>query len=119
MKKLDLLQRNDGFLIQLLSIHYPFTAAQIDTYWNVLTLGTAHYSVFLPDTDGIYPSEFGLCFNQNIRWTDEQRSRWQIGFDNPFIGWVEGAGSPCEYDERESRSSIIPLSFIDELNARN
>lgn len=118
MNTIDILQKKDKFLSKLLSIHYPFTAAQIDKYWNVLVLGSAHYSVFLRDTDQTFSPELGLCFNNNIRWTDELRSRWVIGFDIPFFG-VEGAGIPCEYDEMESRSHIIPLSLIRELDARN
>ena len=103
-----------------LSIHYPFNYNFLVNNWSYLKSGTAHYSVFLSDTDTIYTSEFGLVYNKNIRWNSKLRAKFEYGFDNPFIGYVEGTGdAPVEFDEKDYLDNIIPLDKIKEIELRN
>lgn len=100
------------FFVTYLSVHYPFTVDEIQRYWDVLSPGTAYYPVYLPDTGSNYISSLGLCFNQNIRWTDKLRSRWQMGFSDPFNGYLFGIGTkPVEYDDGEKFRSLLPLNL--------
>jgi hypothetical protein len=118
MKKQDkspfhkLFEKDRDFFIQYLSVYFPFSEEEILEFWDVLHHGTAHYSVFLVNTSSVYSSTLGLCFNQNIRWTHELRSKWKIGFDNPFEGYFIGLGySPIPYDDIEGQREIIPLDI--------
>src|SRR5687768_16488703 len=100
------------FFVTYLSVHFPFTAAEIERYWDVLSPGTAYYPVYLPDTESIYTSSLGLCFNQNIRWTDEIRSLWQMGFSDPVNGYLVSIDTkPVEYDDGEKFRSQLPLNL--------
>lgn len=100
------------FLATLVSVHYPFTESEIELYWDVLIPGTAHYPAYIPTIEWTYQSELGLCFNQNIRWTDKLKDRWQIGFDDPYEGYLVGLGStPVQYNDTETLKAQLPLSI--------
>ena len=117
---LQLFLNNIDFAKQYISIHYPFTYDFLINNWSFIETGTAHYCVFLSDTDWVYPSKFGLCYNKNIRWNSKLRARFEYGFDNPYLGYVEGTGmEPVEYCEREYLDTIIPLSKEKEIECRD
>jgi hypothetical protein len=76
--------------------------------------------VFLSDTDTVYTLKFGLVYNRNIRWNSKLRAKFEYGFDNPFIGYVEGTGNePVEFDEKDYLDTIIPLDKTKEIELRN
>ena len=103
-----------------LSTHYPFQYNYLIDNWSFLQSGTAHYSVFISDTDTIYTSQFGLVYNKNIKWNSKLRAKFEYGFDNPFIGYVEGTGKePVEFDEKDYLDIIIPLNKTKEIELRN
>jgi ATP-dependent DNA helicase PIF1 len=117
---LDILNLDTDFTIKLISLYYPLSAKDIDEYWDILQQGEAHYSVFLSDTDTVYIPKLGLCFNKNLDWTDVLKSKWQVGFDNPFIGYTEGTGSlPVEFDEKNELRKVLPLDIIKEIDILN
>lgn len=117
---LNLFLENIDFAKQYISMHYPFNYHYVITNWSYLETGDAHYCVFLSDTDWIYPSKFGLTYNKNIRWNSKLKARFEYGFDNHFIGYVEGTGKgPVEFDEKDYLDTIIPLDKKQEIESRN
>ena len=61
-----------------------------------------------------------MCFNKNIEWTEELKLKWDVGFDNPFIGYTEGMGSfPVEFDEKDQLNSLLPLNIFTEAEEFN
>jgi hypothetical protein len=107
---LNFFLNNIEFAKQYISMHYPFDYSFLIENWSFLEQGTAHYCVYLIDTETIYPSIFGLAFNKNIRWNSKLRARFEYGFDNHFIGYVEGTGiGPVEFEERDYLDNMIPL----------
>lgn len=108
----ELMIKDLDFFIQYLSVHFPFTEAEVLEYWDVLIHGDAFYSVFLQDTQWCYSPKLGVCFNQNIRWTDNLRAKWQVGFDDPYNGYFIGVGkTPIQYDDIEDLRKLLPLSI--------
>lgn len=67
---MDIFLSDAKFSKSYLSLHYPFTEQQIYDLGEYLHWGSAHYSVYLNDTDSIYSPAYGLCYNPNIQWTD-------------------------------------------------
>lgn len=119
-KFLQFFQSHREFALKYISLFYPFTHSEIVENWDAIVKGDAHYSAYLADMVQIISPDFGLCFNQNIRWNSKLRSRWEYGFINHFEGLVDGTGKgPVEIDEREYLDAIIPLSVICELEVRN
>lgn len=117
---LKLFLRHLEFAKQYISIHYPFRYDYLIDNWSFLEPGRAHYCVFFSDTDMIYPSKFGLVYNENIRWNSKLRAKFEYGFDNPFIGHVEGTGNePVEFGEKDYLDTIIPLDTKKEIESRN
>lgn len=113
---IKLIESDSDFLIKLLSIHYPFSAEQIESYWDLIFKGDAHYSVYISDTGSVHRPKIGLCFNPNIQWTDKLKYKWEWGFDNHFNGYIEGAGrGPVEFSEYDNLIDLIPLSILAEL----
>ena len=110
----DILLGDAPFLIQLLSLYYPFSEDEVAHYWDILEKGTAHYTVYLADTESYYSPVLGLCFNSHITWNENLRSKWECGFNNPFRGYVIGCGPPCEYGDAEKLNSMLPLSLDEE-----
>lgn len=117
---LNILNSDNELTIKLISCYYPFSPREIEEYWDVLDKGDAHYSVYLDDTQSIYESGLGLCFNKNINWTEDLRSKWYLGFNNPFVGHIIGIGSyPVEYDEKDVLKRLLPLDILKEAEAFN
>lgn len=117
---LDILNLDMDLTIKLISLYYPLSKEEIEDYWDVLKKGDAHYSVFLSDTDSVYSPQLGLCFNKNIEWNDELKSKWKVGFDNPFVGYIEGTGSaPVEFNENNELAKILPLDILKEIDNLN
>lgn len=117
---LEYFKSNLDLINQYLSIWYPFSYLDILHNWEFLEKGDAHYSVVLWDTDTIYVPKLGLSFNQNVRWNSKLRSKWDYGFDNMFVGYVEGTGGEnVEFDEKDFLDIIIPLDITKELEIRN
>ena len=108
---LDILLGDAPFLIQLLSLYYPFSEDEVAHYWDILEKGTAHYTDYIVDTESYYSPVLGLCFNSHITWNENLRSKWECGFKNPFRGYVIGCGPPCEYGDVEKLNSMLPLSL--------
>ncbi|MGV8137809.1 MAG: ATP-dependent RecD-like DNA helicase [Mangrovibacterium sp.] len=116
----DLLKLDIPFAIRLLSLYYPFSAAELDRYWNRLEKGDAHYSVFINETGTVYTPATGLCFNQSLEWTDGLRSRWNAGLVNPLTGNMEGIGSaPAGKGNSDLSKQLLPLNLKRELKFRN
>lgn len=116
---LNLFLENIEFAKQYLSINYPFKYHYLIENWQYLETGDAHYCVFLSDTDWIYPSKFGLCYNKNIRWNSKLRARFDYGFDNLYMGYVEGTGNEfVEFEDKEYLDLIIPLDKKKEIESR-
>ena len=116
----DLLNLDIPFAIRLLSLYYPFSAAQIDQYWDELEKGDAHYSVFINETGTMHTPATGLCFNRNLDWTDQLRSRWNAGLVNPLTGSMKGIGSaPAGTASSDLSKPMLPLNLKKELKFRN
>ena len=116
----DILMQKVDLAVRLLSVYYPFTQAELDEYWGILYQGDAHYSVYLSDTEAIYQPSLGLSFNRSLPWTDALKSRWTCGFFDPFNGYVVGVpGGHCEFDERDERRGMLPLSLLEEIESLN
>ena len=115
----DFLIENPAFAVSVLSLHYPFTRAELDMWMGRLVMGTAHYSWHCADTDVVHSPRIGLCFNCHLPWDDELRTLWSVGYVNLFRGSLEGTGlpEPVEVDESCRLRCLLPLSVITELNA--
>jgi hypothetical protein len=101
-----------------LSVHFPFAESEVLENWDVLVPGDAFYSVFLPDTEWCYSPTLGLCFNQNLRWTDSLRAKWQVGFNDPYNGYYIGVGeAPMQYDDTARLRSLLPLNLSKQWSA--
>ena len=59
----ELLLLDSDLLIKILSLYYPFREVDVRDYWCVLEKGTAHYSVYMSDTEAIYSPEFGAVLD--------------------------------------------------------
>lgn len=119
-KYLMLFKDNIEFARTYLSMHFPFKYEFILQNWVLLEKGTAHYCVFISDTDEIQYSKFGLCYNKNIRWNSKMKAKYEYGFNNPFVGYVDGTGnSAVEFDEKDFLDDMIPLNQRVELDFRN
>jgi hypothetical protein len=117
---LEFFLKNLDFAKTYISIHYPLTYQFIIDNWNFLEPGIAHYCVYISDIDGVYPSTFGLCYNKNIRWNSKLKSRYDYGFSNPYMGYIDGTGiGPVEYEEALYLDDIIPLNVSEEIKSRN
>ncbi len=116
----DLLDLDLPFAVSLLSIYYPFDLSQLNDHWDTLEKGDAHYSVFIDGTHSIHSPSIGLCFNQNLQWTDQLRSRWEPGLINAKTGNIEGIEPvPVETGKREALQQLLPLKLRKELKFRN
>jgi hypothetical protein len=116
----DLLDLDLPFAVSLLSLYYPFDLSLVEKYWADLEKGDAHYSVYIDGTDSIHSPSIGLCFNQNLQWTDQLRSRWDAGLINPLTGNIEGAEPlPVEIEKKEALKQLLPLKLRKELKFRN
>jgi ATP-dependent DNA helicase PIF1 len=117
---LDILNLDAYFTIKLISLYYSLSSKEIEEYWDVLQHGDAHYSVFFSDTDTVHIPKLGLCFNKNLDWTYELKSKWQVGFNNPFIGYTEGKGGlSVEFDKKDELREMLPLDHIKEIDILN
>lgn len=108
----NLMLTDPEFFLEYVSVHFPFSHADLDIYWNVLPHGDAFYDVYIADTEVIHSPRLGLCYNQNIRWTEEMKRNWRPGFDNPYLGAMVGTGrDPIDYDDDKALYSIMPLNL--------
>lgn len=108
------------FANEYLSTHYPFHYYFLIDHWELIKKGSAHYTVFLGDTDSIFFSDIGLSFNKNIKWNSKLRAKFDYGFIDPFVGYIIGTGGfPVEHEERDFLDQIIPLDIGLELEHRN
>lgn len=73
------LQRLD-FAIEYISLHYPFTEAQVIEYMPYLIKGSAFYSHYVPELGAITAPTIGLSFNHNIQWTLALKRLWMVGY---------------------------------------
>lgn len=125
------------------SLHYPFTAEQLNQYIYYLDRGNAHYSVYVYKTDqpsitppdisssaslneAVYSPQTGLCFNRNVLWEPGCKLHWTIGFWIPFIGVFEGIpnapytyGQMQEMEAKETLHTFIPLDLQTEFTVRD
>ena len=113
------LASNEQVFIRLLSIYYPFTVDQIDKYWAILNKGRAHYSEYMEDAGVYIITEYGLCFNQHIKWDGNLRSRWlrKCGIYDPALDKIVGCGDPQEpYDVDGAQKMVnqLPLTLEEE-----
>ena len=116
----DLLELDIPFTVLLLSLYYPFNLMQIDDYWNKLEKGDAHYSVFMDGTNSIRTPAIGLCFNQNLQWTEQLLGRWDVGLIHPVTGQIEGVGpAAVKKENRDTLKQLLPLKLRRELKFRN
>lgn len=129
----DLLNLDVSFAILLLSMYYPFSAAELGQYRDRLIKGDAFYSVFIPDTGTIQHPAPGLSFNQNLEWTDQLRSQWQtkpLHSHTGHHGFAESAtvlhpdsGIPEPVPLRDTTlpvpGQVLPLKLKRELKLRN
>lgn len=107
---LKLFLSNIDFAKTYISVHFPFDYYFLLDNWNYLQEGLAHYCVFLSDTDWIYPGKFGLTYNKNMRWNSKLKAKFDYGFFNPYMGYIEGIGKePVDIDEKDFLDIIIPL----------
>lgn len=117
---LELLWIDREFTRTILSVHYAFSSQELEQYWESLVLGNAHYCVYSKETEIIYMSHPGLCYNKYIEWTEQLRGHWEVGFFNPYTGLIEGVGDhQAKVDERDSLRSILPLDLSTEIEHRN
>lgn len=107
------------YMIEYLSVNYPFTAKQVVENWDVLVKGDAFYPVYIRDAETICTPKFGLCFNRNVAWKDELKSRWQVGKWDPYHGIFKGLGGvlTAELSQIETANAkgiqIIPLDILE------
>ena len=76
----DFFLQHIDFAIEYISLHYPFTAAQVMENLPYLIKGSAFYSEFIPETGSMMRPTIGLSFNQNIPWALELKRQWKIGW---------------------------------------
>lgn len=100
----ELIKNNNDLFRIICSTHYPFTSAEIRTYWDNLVKGDAYYTVYIHDTEEYMHPKYGLCWNSNTDWDDWLLNHWEfydpnseekrkdgqkrreIGFWDPFAG---------------------------------
>ena len=63
------------YFVLNISLFYPLSHRIIVNYWDYLYKGDAHYS-FVGYGDFVEEPQFGLCFNNNIKWTGSLLSKW-------------------------------------------
>lgn len=119
-KYLALFLSDKQFANEYISANYPFQYDVVINNWNNLTQGSGHYSTLISEIDSVYTSKFGLSYNKRIRWNSKLRARYEYGFDNPYMGYVDGLGyDPVEFEEKDFQDEIIPLDFEKEISVRN
>lgn len=115
-----LLESNPDFTLLLLSLHYSFSADEINLYWDILIKGDAYYSYYLSDSFTYFNPKLGLCFNRNVNWTHELKGKWTIGIYDPFNACIIGTDSGgIGIGEDYNLENLIPLSVKKEFDAIN
>lgn len=112
---LEFFRNHLDFAKTYFSLYYPFTEEEVIKYWDYLEPGDAHYSVYIQDNETVYDPKIGLCFNENIEWTPTLKKKWDVGFRNPFAGYIDGLIFPVEHNDVENGldlNSVLPLSLV-------
>lgn len=97
------------YMIEYLSVNYPFSPRQIKENWDVLVKGDAFYPVYIRDAETICMPKFGLSFNRNVVWTDELRSQWKVGKWDPYHGILKGLGGVLTKELGEVEDANIDI----------
>lgn len=117
---IKLLESNPEFTLSLLSLHYSFSAYEINLYWDILIKGDAHYSYYMSDNWTLFKPKYGLCFNRNINWTKELIDKWTLGIWDPFIGVIVGTNiGNINIGEESKIQNLIPLNIKEEFEILN
>ncbi|RAJ02275.1 UvrD-like helicase family protein [Chitinophaga skermanii] len=103
----DFFLKHPEFALQYIALHAPLTEEQIELHFNKLTSGKAYYSHFLDDSQEIVPSDLGLAYNPNIRWTPALQSKFSIGLPHPVTQVLKGVAEQ------------LPLQLAHELQMLN
>lgn len=77
----DFFMQHLDFAIEYISLHYPFTEAEVIEYLPYLIKGSAFYSEVIPELGTIIAPTVGLSFNQNIHWTPGLKRSWKVGYE--------------------------------------
>jgi hypothetical protein len=112
---IDYLEINDFFLLRLISTHHNFRNSDIIKYSGILKWGSGVQTNV--ENDPYYQqysfAKFGLCFNNNIDWTDVriltsnnfEANSWQ------WTGYDENSLPLSIEEEMKTRLSFIKLEF--------
>jgi len=104
---------NLDFTIEYISLHYPFTEEQVMKHMPHLIKGNAFYSQYENDICSIVSPVIGLCFNQNIPWTEALKRKWFIGYQLQLTGLDCGSTIQAYYDEEQQITIVLSGSAPD------
>jgi hypothetical protein len=112
----DIFKINDFFLLRLISTHHNFRSIEIIKYSKILKWGSGVNTWI--ENDPYYQAtsfaKYGLCFNNNIDWSDDIRilsfrnieaNSWQ------WTGYDENSLPLSVEEEIETQLSFITLEF--------
>jgi hypothetical protein len=110
-----------SFARTYISMYYPFTYQEILDRWEYIIHGDAHYSALNFDFDEIVESpDWGLSFNNNIRWNSKLRAKYEYGLIDEFKECIVGTHiGDIGFNEREYLDDILPLDIVREADLRN
>ncbi len=66
---LTYLKENKSFFLTLFAIHFPFSEDELIELKSVISLGSGGYSMDVDSGSHTIWAQYGLAFNQNIKWT--------------------------------------------------
>ena len=110
-----------SFARTYISMYFPFTYQEILDRWEYIIHGDAHYSALNFDFDEIVESpDWGLSFNNNIRWNSKLRAKYEYGLIDEFKECIVGTHrGEIGFNEREYLDDILPLNIVREADIRN
>lgn len=110
-----------------LSTYYPFSADELEEYWDYIALGDTFYSTYIhpnPNNPLLCSPKFGLSFNSQIEWTNELIAKYKKKHnyaayrvsDNEFL-FLSDKNNKFELPlsiEKERKNLDFYSNFLDE-----